>query len=94
MAAYTEQTTTHIGEINLIAAVITRALVDASGNTVIGGDRYEIEQRNARIWLNSNVIAPYSFIWCCEALNIAPHKIRAYYKSLKYQINSDFLEKK
>lgn len=60
--------TTNDPERNLIAAIIIRALVDASINLPVR-EEYNLAVQ-ARRWFRSNDDTPFSFLWCCQMLSI------------------------
>lgn len=65
-----------MGERGLVGAVLSLAIMDSMSetgqfycpqNSIIGRMSYV---NSAREWIDSDCIAPYSYIWCCEILGI------------------------
>lgn len=59
-------------ERNLIAAIMARAFSDVLNEVVDG----QIAYRNANGWIRSNSNKPFSFIWCCLALDLSALHVR------------------
>ena len=59
-------------ERSLIAAIMARAFSDILNNVVDG----KIAYRSANGWLRSNSKKPFSFIWCCLALDLSALHVR------------------
>lgn len=73
------------GERALIAAILLDGLRNARGwlSYTAGtcGDQLEDRRRRfraeAQAWIESDVVEPMSFVWCCQALDIDPDRLRA-----------------
>lgn len=92
-AEYIDETT--FPEKSLIVAIISRALLDASGHITAGGKEYK---RLALYWLHSNYPnKAFSFSWCCSMLNLEPNTVRKVLKnktpSLRNRTPESYLRK-
>lgn len=57
------------GERQLVAAVIARALLDATNPTKFNGDDHPSTiSSSAKEWILSNEDEPFSFLWCAQIL--------------------------
>lgn len=87
-------------EINLIAAVLERAVSDVLGVTAPDFENPQQIVREAKQWLFSGVIdlekpKPFSFSWVCLSLNLDPIHIRKVIrsditKSRRYKRDANF----
>lgn len=59
-------------ERSLIAAILARAFCDLLNNL----SNNDVEYRRANGWLRSNSKKPFSFIWCCLALDLSALHVR------------------
>ena len=57
---------------NLVAAVIRLAVWDATRPRGVLAD----DRKSARAWIDSNSNAKFSFLWCCEHVNLDPQIVR------------------
>lgn len=71
---------TDAGCLSLLVAVMQNAIEEVRGEAVIGGNDVpayrKALQKKARRYILSENIAPFSFLWICEQLNIDTHFIR------------------
>lgn len=65
---------------NLVSAMMDRALRDLSNAAIEPNIK-----RDAWRWFESDSQEPYSFIWCCELLEISPTVVGEYAASIKTQ---------
>jgi hypothetical protein len=68
-----------IGERKLLCAIIEQACKDATGQR----KHQEASMADAKKWLNSEENHPFSYIWICGQLQLAPSIVRHGVKSMR-----------
>lgn len=63
-------------EIALLAAVLCRLIMDATGNTGEEDGGYIIQKEALETLHNDESTTPFSFMWICEQLDLNPQIIR------------------
>ena len=77
----------------LIVAILENAILDATDNGIKKKNNKEI-RNEAKRWLNSPSIDPFSFNWCLSILNLDNlDKKNIIKKILKYRENFNMLKK-
>jgi len=61
---------------NLIAQVMLQAIVDHLSNVRRFGAEAAMGSEPAR-WIMSDEERPFGYLWCCDALDLAPDRLRA-----------------
>mgnify|MGYP007004458073 CR=1 FL=1 len=62
---------------NLIVAVIINAISDYERAGFHMKSAYKALESEPARWILSDRKTPFSFIWCCEQVNLAPHRLRS-----------------
>lgn len=75
--------TTTDPERSLLAAILARAILDATGNLQIGGEKSNGHKWESKRWIAKNTNRPFTFIWICHSLNLEPQKIRHFIEQNK-----------
>lgn len=64
----------YLPERQLVSEVIFRALRDYLNDSNL--DVLQHEARDAKAWMFSREMHPFSFLWCCQTLDVNPNIIR------------------
>lgn len=72
--AYNKQQATQCTR--LVAAVLMKAIHDYDELARNKNRGYPISLSEPAQWILSENDAPYSFLWCCSVLDLAPHRLK------------------